>query len=651
MKKRLAIFAVVMTLIAAVTAYGAEWVNIRGNISGSDGTPLCAMVLANGQYMFTCDSSLGEYNLTVPPDNNGEITLFGFCDGLAPFKRVLKPADAENYDVEMAAASSDSKNITAAYEMTAADNGWIKISGKVLSGETPLCAMVLANGQHMFSCGGNGEYELTVPLDANGEITFFAFCDGLQPYKEIIRGCDNNDYVSETVTLNGGEVSLPDIGSVTFPSEAFLKDQVVELSTSNDSDLNEVFEETALMFSVNSRLSYELRINTGEAQPLTDCQVTLEVPEDFRKNVPPDSEVRVFVQVSWDDGNEKIDNFEIFPERFSSEDLFVTVTLPPWSFAEKNNTDKTFEAVVTLGTTPTAPNTSERKRRSVEDTEHLTIPDDADYAEYDFDQFQNMKMKRTGSDPCQGASLTPPLDGTLIVSSPKGERIHPLTKVKSMHDGVDYRVDVGTPVKAMADATIRKIYVQVGKDNYGKTIITGYGQYIILKHTDGSTSLYAHLSLNSAKFKQGDKVNAGDIIALSGNTGLGTGPHLHVEYAPNGKHFEKDSRVDPTPCINPEVNGSVILRDNGKLADDAFSLSLNGNKICQTGIGGASSCAIGNLRKGIIAQLTVTAVIAPDDIGTYELTLANGLTFGDGSTAYSGELSQGNSDTYIITVP
>lgn len=106
------------------------------------------------------------------------------------------------------------------------------------------------------------------------------------------------------------------------------------------------------------------------------------------------------------------------------------------------------------------------------------------------------------------------------------------------------------------------------------------------------------------------------------------------------------------PCINPEVvAGGVTLRDNGKLADDAFSLSLNGNKICQTGIGGANSCAIGNLRKGIIAQLTVTAVIAPDDIGTYELTLANGLTFNDGSTAYSGELSQGNSDTYIITVP
>jgi len=46
--------------------------------------------------------------------------------------------------------------------------------------------MVLANGQYMFSCDPYGEYQLTVPLDPNGEITLFVFVDGLQPYKEII---------------------------------------------------------------------------------------------------------------------------------------------------------------------------------------------------------------------------------------------------------------------------------------------------------------------------------------------------------------------------------------------------------------------------------------------------------------------------------
>jgi len=46
---------------------------------------------------------------------------------------------------------------------------------------------VLANGQYMFSCSGDGSYSLDVPLDGNGEITLFTFVDGLQPYKEIIR--------------------------------------------------------------------------------------------------------------------------------------------------------------------------------------------------------------------------------------------------------------------------------------------------------------------------------------------------------------------------------------------------------------------------------------------------------------------------------
>ena len=64
------------------------WVDISGTIENEAGTPLCAMVLANGQYMFTCDPA-GVFSLTVPLDNNGEITLFGFCSGFSPFEEVI----------------------------------------------------------------------------------------------------------------------------------------------------------------------------------------------------------------------------------------------------------------------------------------------------------------------------------------------------------------------------------------------------------------------------------------------------------------------------------------------------------------------------------------------------------------------------------
>ena len=58
---------------------GNSRARIAGTVSSDSFDPLCAMVLANGQYMFSCGDSLGEYDLTVPVDENGEITLFKFA--------------------------------------------------------------------------------------------------------------------------------------------------------------------------------------------------------------------------------------------------------------------------------------------------------------------------------------------------------------------------------------------------------------------------------------------------------------------------------------------------------------------------------------------------------------------------------------------
>lgn len=69
-----------------LTAYHlATWVPIQGNVRLVDGTPICAMVLANDQYMFSCGDSQGRYDLTVPADGNGTVTVFGFADGFQPY--------------------------------------------------------------------------------------------------------------------------------------------------------------------------------------------------------------------------------------------------------------------------------------------------------------------------------------------------------------------------------------------------------------------------------------------------------------------------------------------------------------------------------------------------------------------------------------
>lgn len=95
----------------------AGWFDIAGTITNQNGIPLCAMVLANGQYMFTCSNPTGEYALTVPVDSSGQVTIYGFCSGFLPFKEVIDayantdpygdPPPAEDYTEEVGGVSFD----------------------------------------------------------------------------------------------------------------------------------------------------------------------------------------------------------------------------------------------------------------------------------------------------------------------------------------------------------------------------------------------------------------------------------------------------------------------------------------------------------------------------------------------------------------
>ena len=91
-----------------------------------------------------------------------------------------------------------------------------------------------------------------------------------------------------------------------------------------------------------------------------------------------------------------------------------------------------------------------------------------------------------------------------------------------MHNGVDIAVPIGTPVKAAADGCV----IFAGWS-------PGYGRLVILDHGAGIHTYYGHNS--SFAVKKGDAVAAGDRIALSGNSGVSTGPHLHFEIRVNGR--------------------------------------------------------------------------------------------------------------------
>ncbi len=111
------------------------------------------------------------------------------------------------------------------------------------------------------------------------------------------------------------------------------------------------------------------------------------------------------------------------------------------------------------------------------------------------------------------------------ISSPFGERIHPIFKVRSVHTGVDIQAPSGRPVFAASDGVI------LFSGTWG-----GYGKAIIIDHGASMTTLYGHLSQYFVK--KGIFVKKGQIIGLVGSTGWSTGPHLHFEIRVEGKETD-----------------------------------------------------------------------------------------------------------------
>jgi len=95
------------------------------------------------------------------------------------------------------------------------------------------------------------------------------------------------------------------------------------------------------------------------------------------------------------------------------------------------------------------------------------------------------------------------------------------------HEGIDIAGPIGTPIYALTDAVVEE-----------SGPATGYGLWVVLRHTDGTQSVYGHV--NRSFVREGQKVKAGEEIAEIGNRGYSTGPHLHLEI------WSKDgSKINP----------------------------------------------------------------------------------------------------------
>ncbi len=114
-----------------------------------------------------------------------------------------------------------------------------------------------------------------------------------------------------------------------------------------------------------------------------------------------------------------------------------------------------------------------------------------------------------------------------VDSSGFGYRVHPIQGVVKFHYGTDFAADAGVDVLAFADGCVTAAGTS-----------PGYGNYLILEHEDGFSSLYAHLSAFLAQ--EGETVVQGQAIARVGQTGYATGPHLHFELLQNGEYLNPE---------------------------------------------------------------------------------------------------------------
>lgn len=129
-----------------------------------------------------------------------------------------------------------------------------------------------------------------------------------------------------------------------------------------------------------------------------------------------------------------------------------------------------------------------------------------------------------------------------LLAAGKKPLINPFHRAMREHHGVDYLVPEGTAVFATADGKVKSL----SEKN------TSHGKAITIDHGNGYETSYSHLL--DIRVKKGQEVKRGDIIALSGNSGLSFAPHLHYEVIYN------DTRVDPVHYFFLELNPEEYQR-------------------------------------------------------------------------------------------
>ncbi len=118
-----------------------------------------------------------------------------------------------------------------------------------------------------------------------------------------------------------------------------------------------------------------------------------------------------------------------------------------------------------------------------------------------------------------------------------GKRYHPILKYRRQHDGLDFKANIGDQIYATGNGVVK----HAGRKGT-------YGRLLIIDHGYGYETYYAHLSSFAKDIRPGTRVERGQLVAYSGNTGMSSGPHLHYEIHKDG------SPLDPLNFLFADVS-------------------------------------------------------------------------------------------------
>lgn len=182
----------VLTMCSLIGATNASAQIARADLQGHvwyGDTPLCALVIANGQSVFTCNPRGPFELLSLPLNANGQIEVQVFAAGFAPFKQAVTPTGTNPLAtlprIEMVREKEGRAFQIQESFVRFREGDRVRVGGSISIDDVPVCGLILANGQKMFSCGDNlGIFSFDVPLDAANNISLQAFAAGFQPFKK-----------------------------------------------------------------------------------------------------------------------------------------------------------------------------------------------------------------------------------------------------------------------------------------------------------------------------------------------------------------------------------------------------------------------------------------------------------------------------------